>query len=139
MAILRHSTFRIAPGPGALFTVILGVNLRRMRDSGRPLRTIPAHCSHMVVESLDLIKCLNSRDLEIFFLSKVASSASTSCQAVPLPNKISRSFFSTKVWRSLHNFPLKVLKALVIGVHEHVRSGLLDPVQLEKQESRLVL
>ena len=42
-----HSCFLIAPGPGALLFVMAGFSLKSFKDSGRPLSTSPAHCSHI--------------------------------------------------------------------------------------------
>ena len=81
-AIGFHSTFGIAPGPGARTVVEGGCRRIKTKDSGRPRATRPAHCSQWTRELLSN-------------LSKVASSASMSCQRPPVPNWMCFSFAST--------------------------------------------
>ena len=89
-----HSTFLIAPGPGALLGDILGCNLWSNSVSGRPRWTIPDHCSQITGLLLSSARSFRS------VLLKVASSASLSAQVLPLPNTISFSFSSTQAFRS---------------------------------------
>ena len=68
----RHSTFRIAPGPGALRADVWGVNLFKRSVCGEPRCTMPHHCSQMM--GCPGLSAKSFRSV----LVKVASSASTS-------------------------------------------------------------
>ena len=87
-----HSTLRTAPGPGA--RSLAGIGRKRCSTNvlGRPLWTMPHHCSHSI--------CWFTTSL-----SKVASSASTSDHFCPAPKRMDFSCSKTQASRNWHSRP----------------------------------
>ena len=94
---------------------------------------MPDHCSQM-------IGCagLWAKSFKSVFV-KVASSAATSVQVLPLPKTMDFSFSSTPAFAKTAQPVLHVLNGLVVDVENAMDGRVRDAIEHQKEQSRLCL